>query len=159
MPTVEEHLLKVVDQVCARPGLYVGCQDFYAVTKYLDGYIRGLMEFGGLRRDPFGWFLPVLEHRHGFSNSGWGWQRHFFHDMKSDLRAIQELPGLLREVTAIPASRIEEIYGTRPPNYHPPDSPQTAHYGRSAEQGAAPNGGPATRLGNSDATEGPPSVS
>ncbi len=28
-----------------------------------------------------------------------------------------------------------------------------------AEQGAAPNGGPATQLGNSGATEGPPSVS
>ena len=28
-----------------------------------------------------------------------------------------------------------------------------------AEPGAAPNGGPATRLGNSGATEGPPSVS
>jgi hypothetical protein len=29
----------------------------------------------------------------------------------------------------------------------------------NAEPGAAPNGGPATRLGNSGATEGPPSVS
>ena len=28
-----------------------------------------------------------------------------------------------------------------------------------AEQGAAPNGGPATKLGNSEGTEGPPSVS
>lgn len=31
--------------------------------------------------------------------------------------------------------------------------------GMNGEQGAAPNGGPATRLGNSGATEGPPSVS
>lgn len=30
---------------------------------------------------------------------------------------------------------------------------------RIGEQAAAPNGGPATRLGNSGATEGPPSVS
>jgi hypothetical protein len=32
-------------------------------------------------------------------------------------------------------------------------------FGRSAEPGASPSGGPATRLGNSAVTEGPPSVS
>jgi len=30
---------------------------------------------------------------------------------------------------------------------------------KNVEPGAAPNGGPATQLGNSDVTEGPPSVS
>ena len=41
-----------------------------------------------------------------------------------------------------------------------PASPSpVATTGSRAEQGAAPNGGPATQLGNSDVTEGPPSVS
>ena len=35
----------------------------------------------------------------------------------------------------------------------------TTHFQRSTEPCAAPNGGPATRHGNSNVTEGPPSVS
>lgn len=36
---------------------------------------------------------------------------------------------------------------------------QQKHSPKLAEPGAAPNGGPATQLGNSGVTEGPPSVS
>ena len=49
----------------------------------------------------------------------------------------------------------------RGPNYGQDFAHQASVYEwiLNGQQGAAPNGGPATRLGNSDVTEGPPSVS
>ena len=42
---------------------------------------------------------------------------------------------------------------------HPERYPLVAGLGDSGEPGAPPNGGPAPRLGRSEASEGPPSVS
>jgi hypothetical protein len=113
----EENFLQTVARVCAKPGLYLGRNDdFYAVVNFLEGYIAGLMEGGKLEaaQYPFGKLLALMEHKHGFSNPGWGWWRHYLHDEQTHENAIRDFPQFLRECMIIPLGRVEELHANRP---------------------------------------------
>lgn len=125
----EEKFLRRVEILCAKPGLYIGRSDFFALAMFLEGYILALSENGKLKKHPFGGLLMLLEQAHGFSHSAWGWQRHYLHDKGSDEHAIRDFPGFLREALAVPDSCIDEIFSLRAQFSHtPPVSPQTAKY-------------------------------
>jgi len=124
----EEEFLRVVEQVCAKAGLYIGRSEFYALVTYLEGYIRGLTEAGKLDSYPLGRLLPILEHEHGFSHASWGWWRHYLHDKKTDERAIKDFPEFLRRAMDLPIGDVERLAAARPSNYQLPDSPQTIKY-------------------------------
>jgi len=126
----QEKFLNVVEIVCARPGMYVGTQDFRSVVAFLEGYILGLSEHQTMNKHPFGGLLLLMEEAHGFSNPGWGWVRHYLHDKETDERAIRDFPEFLRAALMVPDSRIHEIFLSREKftGKRPPPSPQTANY-------------------------------
>jgi hypothetical protein len=110
----EQEFLRVVEQVCSKPGLYIGRADFFALVTYLEGYIRGLMEAGKLDSYPVGRLLPLLEHQHGFAHASWGWWRHYLHDKLTDERAIREFPDFLKTCDGTAPFRHRAI-GSRAP--------------------------------------------
>jgi len=126
----EERFLRVVEVVCARPAMYVFTRDFFLVTIYLEGYIRGLFERRKLKKYPFGGLLTLLENTDGFSNPAWGWRRHYLHQKESDEKAIRDFPTFLRAALTVPDSHIEEMDKSkrRLMAKRPPVSPQTAKY-------------------------------
>ena len=128
MSDSEQKFLGVVEQVCAKPGLYVGRPDFRALVTFLEGYIRGLTESGRLESYPFGSLLTLLEHEHGFSHPAWGWWRHYLHDKKTDAKAIMDFPEFLGRAMAVPRSRIDELHAVRPSSHQSPVSSQTEKY-------------------------------
>ncbi|MFN7137734.1 MAG: hypothetical protein ACK4UN_00165 [Limisphaerales bacterium] len=126
----DEDFLRVVEQVCAKPGMYIGRTDLFLLVMYFNGYIRGLNDAGTLKRDPFAGLLTLLEHEHGFSHPAWPWWRHYLHDKKTDQEAIRALPQFLREAMSVPDCRIDELDRKRPQNYETPNSPHTQKYER-----------------------------
>jgi hypothetical protein len=124
----EQSFLKFVEAVCQRPAMHLGRQrDFDAITAFLEAYSAGFAQGSKTDFYPFGRLLTVLEHSHGFSNSAWGWRRHYLHEKGSEEKAIEEFPQFLREALEIPESQILEWHRTRIQG-EPPPSPHTAHF-------------------------------
>jgi hypothetical protein len=80
-----------------------------------------------------------------------------FYEVGGDLR-LAECPDLWVDVGPAPASPRHFLFYFRDETFEC-DAADWSFEVLKAEPGAAPNGGPATRLGNSAVTEGPPSVS
>ena len=86
-----ERLLKILEAVCERPGLYVGCFDMRAVRAYLVGFAHAMCP-DELDHYPFGGFLSWLEVEHDICHAGWGWDRILVHAAGSHRAAIASLP-------------------------------------------------------------------
>jgi|SRR5581483_6745417 len=127
----EKKFFKVVETICARPGLYLGQHNFFALAMFLEGYVTAMAQQGKFKRSPLGGLLTLLEQAHGFSHPAWGWARHYLHEKETDERAIREFPQFLREALEVPDSRIKEIHRSRARlGSKPPRSPQTTKYYR-----------------------------
>src|SRR5262245_59906823 len=86
----------LLDEVCRRPGLYVGRCSLRSVAFYLNGYDHALLEIGNAQT-PWGGFQRWVELRFLISHAAWHWSRILLHVYGSDEAAIAALPGLYRE--------------------------------------------------------------
>lgn len=86
-----ERLIKIIEALCKRPGLYVACSDMRAVRAFLDGVALGMAP-GELNCYPFGGFAHWLEVQHDIYHPAWGWDRILVHAAGSHRAAIASLP-------------------------------------------------------------------
>jgi hypothetical protein len=77
--------------------------------------------------------------------------------MQALLLAIRFIHSMLRSLLQKGSRLVDPLGVTESPSN--PNFPLEAYFGSLGQLGAVPSGGPATPIGSSDATEGPPSVS
>ncbi|WP_435016191.1 hypothetical protein TA3x_003753 [Tundrisphaera sp. TA3] len=85
--------------IAKQPGMYVGRASIRAVSHYLDGYGHSLKDAGHAVGPLDGW-MRWIERRFLISHPGWHWSRILLHAYRSDMAAIEALPGLYEEFLA-----------------------------------------------------------
>jgi hypothetical protein len=99
------------------------------------------------------WACPVLL----TSVDGTVKEIHGEDSMQALLLAVRFIHSMLRSLLEKGSRLVDPLGATESPS--DPDFPLEAYFGTIGQLGAAPNGGPAVRSGNSGGGGGPPSVS
>jgi hypothetical protein len=121
-----------LEEIAAKPHLYVGQTSLRLISHYLAGYDHALMDLGR-PRPLFGW-MRWIEMKFMISHPAWHWTRILIHIYGNDRAALDVLPELFSEFSAYVAQhgaasidvehtrRFLETYGNRT---HEPDHTQT----------------------------------
>ena len=99
MPDANPDFSAMLEQLCERPAMFIGCNTIFGVSTYLAGYCDA-HERAIAGSDPMRGFLRWIEMRFVISSPAWHWTRILLHEYGTDAHCIAALPTLYSDFKA-----------------------------------------------------------
>ena len=99
MPNVDPNFALILEQLCERPAMFIGCNTIFGVSTYLAGYCDA-HERANVGSDPMRGFFRWIEMRFVVSSPAWHWTRILLHEYGTEAHCIAALPKLYSEFKA-----------------------------------------------------------